>query len=178
MFQSTPPRGGRHRAAAASTDIGTGFNPRPRVGGDRSVGGDDHVHGLVSIHAPAWGATWIAGTCHGSITEFQSTPPRGGRLDHRHGPAWHDRFQSTPPRGGRRTSIGDSVWRQVFQSTPPRGGRPCVLVEIRNVASVSIHAPAWGATDHGHGLRERHQTVSIHAPAWGATMPGLPCRLS
>ena len=62
---------------------------------------------------------------------------------------------------------------------------------------VSIHAPAWGATDHAmlftmlphvfqstrpHGARHAdclqrglHHNVSIHAPAWGATLPrGLP----
>ena len=33
---------------------------------------------------------------------------------------------------------------------------------------VSIHAPAWGATD-GHGLPQWQCRVSIHAPAWGAT---------
>ncbi len=33
---------------------------------------------------------------------------------------------------------------------------------------VSIHAPAWGATDIG-GEIGRINKVSIHAPAWGAT---------
>ena len=34
--------------------------------------------------------------------------------------------------------------------------------------SVSIHAPAWGATDALFIARENAK-VSIHAPAWGAT---------
>jgi len=33
---------------------------------------------------------------------------------------------------------------------------------------VSIHAPAWGATRFA-GLVGQHNRVSIHAPAWGAT---------
>jgi len=33
---------------------------------------------------------------------------------------------------------------------------------------VSIHAPAWGATDDGNWIRKVEE-VSIHAPAWGAT---------
>jgi len=33
---------------------------------------------------------------------------------------------------------------------------------------VSIHAPAWGATDVDR-LRQGDHIVSIHAPAWGAT---------
>ena len=34
--------------------------------------------------------------------------------------------------------------------------------------TISIHAPAWGATDHRR-RRHRHRPISIHAPAWGAT---------
>ncbi len=33
---------------------------------------------------------------------------------------------------------------------------------------VSIHAPAWGATESGKDL-SAYSDVSIHAPAWGAT---------
>ena len=35
-------------------------------------------------------------------------------------------------------------------------------------AIVSIHAPAWGATQRD-GLLRSFDAVSIHAPAWGAT---------
>jgi len=35
--------------------------------------------------------------------------------------------------------------------------------------AVSIHAPAWGATNLGFQVSQR-RTVSIHAPAWGATL--------
>ena len=34
--------------------------------------------------------------------------------------------------------------------------------------NVSIHAPAWGATNVAIDLQIK-QLVSIHAPAWGAT---------
>ena len=55
MFQSTPPHGGRP-IYAPGVLIVSGFNPRPRMGGDLDAdgifGGTD-----VSIHAPAWGAT-------------------------------------------------------------------------------------------------------------------------
>ena len=37
---------------------------------------------------------------------------------------------------------------------------------------VSIHAPAWGATSGGGGVRAG-EGVSIHAPAWGATIAPL-----
>ena len=56
----------------------------------------------------------------------------------------------------------------MFQSTPPRGGRPRARCRL---SQVSIHAPAWGATEF---IRTNQRSticadVSIHAPAWGAT---------
>ena len=38
------------------------------------------------------------------------------------------------------------------------------------VVQVSIHAPAWGATDKFLSISAKYG-VSIHAPAWGATDP-------
>ena len=81
-----------------------------------------------------------------SLSPFQSTPPRGGRLNpcsHRinflavsiHAPTRGATlslvsigtpkvaFQSTPPRGGRLGLGGAGLLRRAFQSTPPRGGR-------------------------------------------------------
>ena len=78
-FQFTPPRGGRPCSPALTSVTLIYFNSRPRVGGDVSgrryvlglwyfnsrprVGGDGNTMGfsldggLISIHAPAWGAT-------------------------------------------------------------------------------------------------------------------------
>ncbi len=76
-------------------------------------------------------------------------------------------FQSTPPRGGRlRNSVHDAQLSE-FQSTPPRGGRLDGIPYMTPAERVSIHAPARGATS-----VERHSQdspVSIHAPARGAT---------
>ena len=107
------------------------FNSRPRAGGDHN-GGD---HGLrpihISIHAPARGATFakITGLCHAS--QFQFTPPRGGRrVTHwMHLPAPH--FNSRPRAGG--------------DLSPPR------LLHL--LPSISIHAPARGATRQGARVR-------------------------
>src|SRR5690606_25446681 len=57
-------------------------------------------------------------------------------------------------------------WR--FQSTRPRGARLTCSDTIRTTSYVSIHAPAWGATEL-NGLHVAGWEVSIHAPAWGAT---------
>ena len=98
-------------------------------------------------------------------------------------------FQSTPPHGGRpRLRWSTSTWR-CFNPRPRMGGdhhwQMVVLAQ-----HVSIHAPAWGATNTPkynvgqltfqstppHGGRpgppkphRQESAVSIHAPAWGAT---------
>ena len=53
------------------------FNPRPREGGDQA-GGIVAGVGIVSIHAPAKGATVVMQEGCNALT-FQSTPPRRGR---------------------------------------------------------------------------------------------------
>ena len=146
-FQSTPPHGGRlnpearaiqsymfsiHAPAWGATSarhqhprISTGFNPRPRMGGDTPplqpfISGQEFQstppHGgrrglyqlvfsgkLVSIHAPAWGATtYSAGQSSEEL--FQSTPPHGGRPLTSNNQRLLNLFQSTPPHGGRRSN--------------------------------------------------------------------------
>ena len=83
----------------------------------------------------------------------------------------------------------------MFQSTHPRGVRHGDRALPAGQLIVSIHAPAWGATQtqmnglrtskgfqstHPRGVRlfpfipkEAGRDVSIHAPAWGATGPSL-----
>ena len=143
----------------------------------------------VSIHAPAWGATYkpIKIT---QIFCFNPRPRMGGDISPARLYVKLLTFQSTPPHGGRPISGssfntvtcfnprprmgGDSIrWDlqsllRRFQSTPPHGGRPfprgrCITTDI-----VSIHAPAWGAT-HGKLAVHHVRGASIHAPAWGAT---------
>jgi len=100
-------------------------------------------------------------------------------------------FQSTRPRGARLFLhlIHNPV--PVFQSTRPRGARHFIIVHTIVFLSVSIHAPAGGATRskfntyHKEGLFQSTRPrgarlqlsvytiqsfrVSIHAPAGGAT---------
>ena len=57
MFQSTHPRGVRRTAYALAHILQKGFNPRTRVGCDMSNSDSDDNQLIVSIHAPAWGAT-------------------------------------------------------------------------------------------------------------------------
>ena len=101
------------------------FNPRPRVGGDR---GDRALRRLLRC--------------------FNPRPRVGGDLS-RAGDHRVRKFQSTPPRGGRphRTPALDRHAPRVFNPRPRVGGdrRPDAPHRARRW-SVSIHAPAWGAT--------------------------------
>ena len=107
LFQSTHPRGVRlSRVTIFLFEIG--FNPRTREGCDkRESGVFILIH--VSIHAPARGATSVAGEI---IIVYM--------------------FQSTHPRGVRQTSVLPLIGFFQFQSTHPRGVRlMAVLILLR-----------------------------------------------
>ena len=101
---------------------------------------------MVSIHAPAWGATSVRGGGQKDLLQFQSTHPRGVRLLPQIGADAIIRFQSTHPRGVRRRALPCWPASTRFQSTHPRGVRHASLERVPHEALVSIHAPAWGAT--------------------------------
>ena len=128
--------------------------------------------------------------------EFQSTHPHGVR--HRRTPC-----QSPASRFNPRTRTGCDSASSIsgskictFQSTHPHGVRPRSTIIIPPKTSVSIHAPARGATELNHdgtghlGFNPRTRTgcdaitsssapvssVSIHAPARGATYRRCVCR--
>ena len=83
-FQSTRPHGARH-LRGISFAVCQGFNPRARTGRDRVVGLGDEAREIVSIHAPARGATSMySWTPTKSL--FQSTRPHGARR-HAYNPA-------------------------------------------------------------------------------------------
>ena len=77
-------------------------------------------------------------------------------------------FQSTPPHGGRRGVSCYGVYRRSVSIHAPARGATVVIAIYLKLKVVSIHAPARGAT-----CRRRRCSnspcVSIHAPARGAT---------
>ena len=145
MFQSTPPRGGRRKLLLTNSRHYK-FQSTPPRGGRQKTSLKTSLICIVSIHAPARGATCYMlvfvilflgfnprPRAGGDVNEFsypsaigmfQSTPPRGGR----HYIIVYGNiicmFQSTPPRGGRHEYDGVLDAGDRFQSTPPRGGRP------------------------------------------------------
>ena len=100
------------------------FNPRAREGRDAAHAMGVVAAYLVSIHAPARGATRHVRRDHIAIGKFQSTRPRGAR----------------PPVGARSDAV--SV---VSIHAPARGATSTVRQKVPPIA-VSIHAPARGAT--------------------------------
>ena len=124
----------------------------------------------ISIHAPAWGAT-TSFVLSGMKSRFQSTRPRGARLDaicalvdtlqiSIHAPAWG----ATAARLQAGMTLDISIHAPAWGATPPR-------TSSRRASKISIHAPAWGAT-HVRRFRRARRVISIHAPAWGATSEG------
>jgi len=145
-FRSTPLREGRQGALWRRLQQHR-FDPRPCARGDP---GDSRIIIdvlIVSIHAPARGAT---GRDRDSADHFM--------------------FRSTPLREGRpffTTTTASSS--SEFRSTPLREGRQAAVRKFVAEVDVSIHAPARGATVILRWLIRINQ-VSIHAPARGATL--------
>ena len=83
-----------------------------------------------------------------------------------------DGFQSTRPRGARHHPCMPSA-RGICFNPRARVGRDGHDAPAYVDTWVSIHAPAWGATN-AHGYDNRMAAVSIHAPAWGATRARRP----
>ena len=149
-FQSTPPRGGRHRGKVGGK-VQSSFNPRPRAGGDQS-----------SILPYAIGEL------------FQSTPPRGGRQSVAFSLLRLTRVSiHAPARGATGVLCYEVAHHDVSIHAPARGATEWSSATSTDLW-VSIHAPARGATK-GASIYNIKGCVSIHAPARGATF-WLPCQ--
>ncbi len=133
-FQFTRPRGARHNPDDYTSPVIEFQFTRPR--GARL---DEAVYArlerLVSIHAPARGATTSSAARSPTRSSFQFTRPRGARPSSSWSSRRCSKFQFTRPRGARQRST-DAQYADYW---------------------VSIHAPARGATParnaRGHNLR-------------------------
>ena len=78
---------------------------------------------------------------------FQSTRPHGARLNVSFARVIvSSSFQSTRPHGARRRNQNEREVYKGFQSTRPHGARLNIAQDYIIKLMVSIHAPAWGAT--------------------------------
>ena len=153
----------------------TGYRPGGNVSIHAPAGGATGAGLCESVNHGAFQSTLPRGerprdrVANPLSPRFQSTLPRGERLADRNGcsppsvgfnprsrggsddaapgseqvPAM---FQSTLPRGERPTAALIAKPTKKFQSTLPRGERPRAGARDRRGATVSIHAPAGGAT--------------------------------
>ena len=168
----------------------SGFNPRPRMGGDHRSQPRRRPP-VVSIRAPAWGATapppalppssppvsirapaWGATpACRrmARLVAFQSAAPHGGRRApsaHIPGPLG---FQSTPPHGGRLRHTGDGQRDECFNPPPGPRQKPAPSHQYLAVSGAFQSAPPHGGRPLGFKSKTAYMRVSIRAPAWGAT---------
>ena len=124
LFQSTRPHGARRNRSDQFSAVSPSFNPRARTGRDLTRMGRGCGASVVSIHAPARGATY-AGLTGQSITEwFQSTRPHGARLCVNQ-TVFIVRHVSihAPARGATSLSSSSQAISSMFQSTRPHGAR-------------------------------------------------------
>ena len=177
------------RTQDKATNISKSQSTRPR-GARQKIGLIKWGTYLVSIHAPARGATYKS--IKSTLTKNVSihAPARGATrrycLQNRVRLCFNPRaragrdfrrallrmyWHSFNPRARAGRDIIKKIKKRLdkmFQSTRPRGARPEGIVCKTECDSVSIHAPARGATL-SHTPTPFECPVSIHAPARGAT---------
>ena len=138
--QSTPPHVGGDALTPAPSATASSFQSMPPRGIVLLLA-------IVSIHAPARGATTQARESRLRVVRFQSTPPRGGRpaltraVHPRHAVSIH-----APARGATDDPPIVAAGQSRFNPRPRAGGD--LSGHRADVAAlvVSIHAPARGAT--------------------------------
>ena len=162
--------------------------PPPPPRGDAKSISSRLIVGSISIHAPAKGAT--VEECkprYGKDWYFNHAPAKGATQTG-YGPLQlsgfqprsregSDRlttsrrpgniFQSTLPRRERRDPDMPVLGDHIFQPRSREGATPATFI-IAFTSSISIHAPAKGATQLGNTFGQAQ--VFNHAPAKGATM--------
>ena len=113
------------------------------------------------------------------ITGFQFTLPHGERQDIRRTTiSSFTRFNSRSRMGSDERHRRIHAEHATSPLPRPPWAPPCGARSPPGAFSVSIHAPAWGATIDDLKA-EVERWVSIHAPAWGATrLRGTPCVLA
>ena len=143
------------------------FNPRPREGSDVDMVSVDDKE-VISIHAPARGATLLEIGCRNvflisihaparGATQFTycksnifwisiHAPARGATLIDSYFLKTFE-FQSTPPRGERLPLRQVSAYRSYFNPRPREGSDFYHLLHFPSLYMISIHAPARGATE-------------------------------
>ena len=175
QFQSTRPRGARRAFFQARLCNALISIHAPAWGATQGKNAWTTAH-YISIHAPAWGATtWSFVFC---CNAYHFNPrARVGR----------DRLPTRADDGRQHFNPRARVGRDkeylekllLWQHFNPRarvGRDEDGLFEAKTV-EISIHAPAWGATASA-SQKTADGYISIHAPAWGATRQAMQQKMS
>ena len=170
-FQSTLPRRERH-TILLSIFPDVYFNPRSREGSDLTGSTLADTTRKISIHAPAKGATVDQDkadyACHISI----HAPAKGATSPVASSSTSSIYFNPRSREGSDICQPYLAMFLLTFQSTLPRRERRTDCVIPSATSSISIHAPAKGATTATNNLPPAKR-ISIHAPAKGATAKSL-----
>ncbi len=136
------------------------------------------IYSIISIHAPAQGATDILQICLPK-KGFQSTLPHRERQDNIIGVVVNQYFNPRSRTGSDQRMVGNLTITENFNPRSRTGSDPCRTCYGACV-NISIHAPAQGATMPFLSVYVRVWMISIHAPAQGATVKRavVPCDLA
>ena len=144
-FQSTLPRGERHRAPRICLFRYTISIHAPARGATRKNQRGHLLH-AISIHAPARGAT-SGSTCTRASSTISIHAPARGATD----------------------KAKASLNKQAFQSTLPRGERPYVMIYDKQKLNFNPRSREGSDLD-PQVAASLFLQISIHAPARGATV--------
>ena len=123
---------------------------------------------IISIHAPAWGATGRGFPRRSARRNFNPRTRVGcdaqQLLQFLHRANFNPRTRVGCDAG----DIFDAVLL-VYFNPRTRVGCDAIFSSLSVSPNISIHAPAWGATAKDLKKLSILPEISIHAPAWGAT---------
>ena len=164
MFQFARPRGARPQACRHPA-IRPCFNSRARVGRDDEAM-KMILELLVSIRAPAWGAT-MPTLSRKPMSRVSIRAPAWGATRTQADGLGGSMFQFARPRGARRHPQRHRRTRNCFNSRA-RVGRDLHRRRQRRQAD-RFNSRARVGRDIRRAMPSRSSGVSIRAPAWGAT---------
>ena len=122
------------------------FNPRPRAGGD-SKAIQNHYLPMVSIHAPAQGATRFFRCVSGMCTSFNPRPRAGGDRLARGRSKRLPRVSIHAPAQGATINIWIWLVREMVSiHAPAQGATYCLLVALADPRSFNPRPRAGGDT--------------------------------
>ena len=122
-FQSTLPHGERPAYSTLAWVFPPHFNPRSRTGSDSGFPASPPALHMISIHAPARGATAYAAGLLQIKEEFQSTLPHGERPEQALSDDAPHNFNPRSRTGSDQKHNKQPVLPIQFQSTLPHGER-------------------------------------------------------